>query len=456
MKEINSLPFSNLLGKIFLGLLFIAFLSCSNDSDSIENPEIQEIPNEPDENDEVLELPIIGETGKVLVYEKDKVDQGYILVNDAGDNRVYLMTKDAKIIYEWELQSGIGNDAELFDDGRLLVALQDENAVYDIGGYGGRVQLINADQSIDWDFLYSSEEVLSHHDVEMLPNGNVLILAWQKKDKEQATQAGYDGSPDVDLLLVESLIEVDPNTDDVVWEWHSWDHLIQDFDPSKDNYGDISLNPQLIDINYADDDRGDIMHANAISYDPITDLIYMSVNFYSEVWVIDHSTSTEEASTEKGGNYNKGGNLVYRFGNPEAYKNSLGNRLFFNNHHPNILNSVGGVTNLLIYMNGNDGAEQSTVMELAFSTDFSLEPNKNNEPPLIWEYTHPDLYSPIVSGAVRLPNNNTLITEGRYGFWEVDDQGEILWLFEGNSLFWRGYSYEKNHPGIQMLDLSLD
>ena len=119
--------------------------------------------------------------------------------------------------------------------------------------------------------------------------------------------------------------------------------------PANPNFGVINENPQRIDFNYNEMVDGDLMHANGIDYDSTNDVIYMSDNFYSEVWVIDHSTNTAEATTNAGGNYNKGGNLLYRFGNPEAYKNPLGERLFYSNHFPNLLEgNEPGAGNILI------------------------------------------------------------------------------------------------------------
>ncbi|MRX63254.1 aryl-sulfate sulfotransferase [Maribacter luteus] len=435
--------------------IFLSASSCAKEEqttipkETIEEP-IIELPSLPSVSQPIYE----GPTGNVWVYKNNKIDNGYVLVNDASDNRVYLMTKEAKVVYEWNLPAGIGNDAELMDDGRLLVSLNAENVFYDIGGYAGRIQLINPDRSVAWDYLYSSQESISHHDVEMLPDGNILFLAWQKKTKQEALLAGYDGSPDNEILLPESIIEINPETDQIEWEWHAWDHLIQDIDSTKSNYGSISDNPQKIDINYYDDERGDLMHANGLDYDPNRDLIFLSVNFYSEVWVLDHSTTKTEAALETGGNYNKGGSLIYRFGNPTAYKNNKGNRLFFNNHFPNILkNNEIGAGNILIYMNGNDGSEQSRIYELDMPDEFTLKPDTNNEPSILWEFTDSELYSPLVSGAVRLPNGNTLITEGRYGYWEVTNEGEVVWKFEGNKLFWRGYTYPIDHPGVKLLNL---
>ena len=79
------------------------------------------------------------------------------------------------------------------------------------------------------------------------------------------------------------------------------------------------------------------MHANGIDYDINKDVIHVSVNFYNEIWVIDHSTSTSQAESNSGGNYGKGGDLIYRYGNPSAYKNTEGTTIFNNNHFPNLL-----------------------------------------------------------------------------------------------------------------------
>lgn len=433
--------------------------SCTKDDESknvVEN-------FNPDENDEEEENPIeeeiniTGDTGNLTIYKKSLVDDSYLLVNDASDNRVYLMSKEnGKILHEWNIpEAGIGNDAELLETGQLLASLKDPNAVFDLGGYGGRMQIINPDHSIAWDYTYSSEDYISHHDIEMLPNGNVMLIAWQKKTKEEAEAAGYLNFEDLDdYLLYESLIEINPDNNEIVWEWHAWDHLIQDLDDTKLFYGNVNENPQLIDINYNHKAEGNFMHANGFDYDHENDLVYVSINFYSEVWVIDHSTSTEEASSNSGGNYNKGGDLVYRFGNPSVYKNDIGERLFFNNHFPNILeNNELGKGNVLIYVNNHkDGLEQSTVYELKIPS-LELFPNQDNEPSIVWSYTDSELYSPIVSGAVRLTNGNTLITEGRYGYWEVTEDGELVWEFEGNKLFWRGYAYPLNSSPIQNLGL---
>mgnify|MGYP007000438460 len=45
------------------------------------------------------------------------------------------------------------------------------------------------------------------------------------------------------------IVELHPPEGNIVWEWHLWDHLIQDVDPSLSNFGNISEHPELFDIN---------------------------------------------------------------------------------------------------------------------------------------------------------------------------------------------------------------
>ncbi len=411
--------------KNILFTLFAIFLlgSCSNDPE--KEPIIPEL------------------TDEVLIYEPEKISDNLVLVNDAGNAEVYLLKKDGQKYHEWQLTNRLGNDVVLEENGKLLALLKTDDDKITFGGNGGQIQVINPDNSIDWKFVYSTEEYNLHHDIERLPNGNIIALVWEKKTATEAQERGYQLDKDI---YIESVIEINPSTNQIVWKWSSWNHLIQDKDDTKMNHGSVSNNPQLIDINFNNLDNGDIMHANAIEYDEKNDLIYISVNFYHEVWVIDHSTSTEEAKTNLGGNYNKGGNLLYRFGNPSAFKNP-GNQLFSNNHNCNIIdNNLPGAGNMLIYNNGSNNM-QSIVYELQIPTIFDF----NNQPNIVWSFTDSNLFSAKVSGAYRIENGNTLITEGDFGYWEVTQNKELVWQYNGSGFFWRGYPYKKDGEAIKNL-----
>lgn len=388
--------------------------------------------------------------GMVEKFNPGLIYDGYVLVNDAANNRAYLINKDAQLLHEWPLSNKVGNDALLLPDGRLLALLEADTPLINFGGKGGKIQFIQKDGTIDWNFEYSTEDYITHHDVELLPNGNVIALVWERIPSQEAMEHG--SVLDVDLFT-EAVIEIDPSTDEIVWEWHAWDHIIQDSDNSKENFGSISGNPQLIDLNYNPQEDGDIMHANGIAYDKSNDLIFLSVNFYSEVWVIDHSTSSVLASSNSGGNYNKGGDLIYRFGNPSTYDN-IGERLFYNNHFPNLLEREGSDgQKMLIFVNKMNNTEQSIVYELQMPNTYTLEPNTDNEPTIVWSFTDPELFAPKVSGAVVLPNGNRMITEADFGIWEVTEAGEVVWQFNSTGFFWRAYHYDKDAPGIIALGL---
>lgn len=432
---------------------FTYLLSCSSDNTpELVAPVIADdpIPKDPPDNEE----PVFTPEGIVEIFSADKIDSNYILVNEAAANRVFLIDKEARLLHEWPLTNNIGNDVSLLPNGMLLASLESDSPQIQLGGKGGRLQFIAPDGTVDWDFIYSTSEAETHHDAELLPNGNIIAMVWQRKSVEVGAQAGFMLEDDV---FPESIIEIDPTTNEIVWEWHSWDHLIQDHDVSKDNYGVVADHPERIDINYVPKSgntaeiKGDIMHANGIAYDKVNDVILLSANFYSEVWVIDHSTNTQEAASNSGGAYGKGGDLIYRFGNPMAYGNTAGERMFYNNHFPNILKGEN-LGKLLIFSNGN-GLGQSTVFELELPSAYDLQANTNNELNITWSFTDPDLYSGKVSGAVPLPNGNILITEGDFGFWEVTREKEVVWKFKAPGFFWRGYSYSKSAPEIQALDL---
>ncbi|MDF4203983.1 aryl-sulfate sulfotransferase [Maribacter sp. SA7] len=455
------MKFSSLIN--FLSLLFLSlFLSCSSDDDSIVNeklPEEEVVEEEIQEPETPVEVvyPIQGDTGTILSNNKSLSQEGYVLVNESTDDRVYLMEKDsALIVHEWQLEFGLGNDVELLSDGRLLASLGVETPDFSFGGFGGIIQLINPDSSVDWQFTYANEEHIIHHDVEMLPNGNVLAIVWDLRTIEELNAIGYLGEED--KVYTETIIEVNPNTDEIVWKWESWDHIVQDVDDSKPRFGIINEHPELININYIDilresvEPDGDIMHANGFDYDEENDVIYMTINNFSEIWVIDHSTTIEEAKLSTGGNYGKGGDLLYRFGNPTAYENSLGERMFYNNHFPNLLeNDVPGNGNILVYVNGNGESKQSVVYELEIPSEFDLQPNANNDLNEVWSYTREGLYAPRVSGAVRLDNGNTLITSGTSGILEVTNQKEVVWEFRGTGFYWRSYHYNFDSDATSFL-----
>lgn len=381
---------------------------------------------------------------------------GNILFSPMSSTTTYLINYDGEIMHTWPNSNRPGYSVYPLENGNILRAARTNF------NPGGMVQEITWSGDIIWEFTYDSNEYLSHHDIEPLPNGNVLMIAWDYKTVAETTAAGHNPIlPPGVALTSDHIIEVKPNgstNGDIVWEWHVWDHLIQDYDPSKNNYGIVADHPELIDINFAGGHSfqiSDWTHVNSIDYNENLDQILLSSWFFNEIWVIDHSTTTEEASGHTGGNSGKGGDLLYRWGNPQTYRvGTATDQQLFGQHDPQWIESgCPGAGNILIFNNGLDRPEgkYSSVEEILPP----VTPNGNYmhtpsspygpENPL-WIYTAnipTDFYSSIISGCQRLPNGNTLICNGVNGiFFEVTPEKEIIWeyinpypSFNQNSVF---------------------
>jgi hypothetical protein len=225
--------------------------------------------------------------------------------------------------------------------------------------------------------------------------------------------------------------------------------LVQDYDPSKDNYGVVADHPELIDINYRTSTQTDIMHTNSVDYNEEFDQIMISVHNYNEIWVIDHSTTTEEAAGHSGGNSGKGGDLLYRWGNPHAYDaGSTSDQKLFSQHDATwIKEGYPGEGNILVFNNGANrpGIDYSSVDEIIPPVDengeYYLEQGEAYGPEeQTWIYTaNPptNFYASHISGATRLPDGNTLITNGETGLiFEVTPEKSTVWQYNtGGQLF---------------------
>lgn len=170
----------------------------------------------------------------------------YILVVDQTGQGADIIDHDGDILFSWDFDDAIGNDASLLSDGSMIVCLKANDAAITFGGYGGKFQKINADQTTDWEVSYSTTTQTAHHDVEYLSNGNIIFPVWEELTASDAAEQGFSGSQDI---YPEAIVEMNPLTQEIVWEWHATDHLIQDYDSTKLNYGSVEENRRLIIIN---------------------------------------------------------------------------------------------------------------------------------------------------------------------------------------------------------------
>ncbi|MEJ2133584.1 MAG: hypothetical protein P8Y95_18650 [Gammaproteobacteria bacterium] len=159
-----------------------------------------------------------------------------------------------------------------------------------------------------------------------------------------------------------------------------------------------------------------MLHTNAVHYNADLDQIVLSVPTFGEIWVIDHGTTTEEASGHTGGRWGRGGDLLYRWGNPRAYGrgNEEDQHLFGQHDARWIPSGMPGAGNLMVFSNNAKGPDGpcSRVLEIetprtgaGYRTPKD-EPFEPAEP--VWSYAAPGaFYCPFISGAHRMASGNT-------------------------------------------------
>ena len=121
--------------------------------------------------------------------------------------------------------------------------------------------------------------------MQVLPNGNVLLSAWELRSFEECVAMGRDPeSLSDDQLWSDHIVEIAPDGaggGKVVWKWCFWDHLVQEHDESKPNFGRPSEHPGRLDVNACPGDT-DWIHVNSISYNAELDQILLSSPNFSE------------------------------------------------------------------------------------------------------------------------------------------------------------------------------
>lgn len=415
------------------------------------------------------------------VREPEAFD-GLTLVSPLNSRFAYLIDMDGEVAHRWSLDSAPGGGFYLLEDGSLLrCGRKDENPRFRGGGIGGLVQRYGFEGELLWQYELADGQRTQHHDVEPLPNGNLLVIVWEHVPRAQVLAAGrHPRAIGEDGLWPDAVLEIRPEGTrggEVVWEWRAWDHLVQDLDASRANHGIVADRPGRIDVNADHRDRPpeteaqrrrreqheremralgyvggdeperepeegwkkpDWLHTNAVAYQAEFQLIALSTPHLSEVWVIDHSTTTEEARGSTGGRWGRGGDLLYRWGNPRTYgAGDDSARRLFRQHDPQwIAGETPGELRLIVFNNGpgRPGGERSSVDELVLPFDprtgFSRAQGRPFGPDApAWSYEDPGtFYSSFISGSQRLPNGNTLICQGRDGrVFEVTRGGRIVW-----------------------------
>ena len=369
-----------------------------------------------------------------LITQSEESYDGYTLMPVNSSFQTFLLDNCGELVHDWTSLYRPGLMAYLLPNGDLVRAGRVNNPLFPTGGTGGVIERFSWNGDLEWSCWLSSDSMCQHHDFAMLPNGNVLAILWKAYPEEEWVALGRNPNMTAPVVWATCIQEIEPTGTEggnIVWQWEAIDHVVQDFDETKPNYHDPSSRPRQIDVNFATTPNGmDWLHANSIEYHPELDQILISSRGFSEVWILDHSVPADLTSSDDG-------DLLYRWGNPEAYgRGTASDRTLFKQHDAHWMDNG----QIMTFSNGNDRPEGP------FSTVEIFTPNVDQLgnypldgaapwPPASsdWRYPSefdPEFYAPNTSGAQMLPNGNLLITEGNQGdIREVNGSEEIVWRY---------------------------
>ena len=328
--------------------------------------------------------------------------RGYTLFSPNGGSDAYLIDMEGNVVHRWSHPGGIAY-GYLLANGNLL--FRDQGT--DPPG-ADHIRELDWEGRLVWEYHNPS---LRRHN--RLPNGNNLILLQRDRISAELTgrvRGGFTTASEPEQMLGDQVVEVTPDGAEVS-VWRSADHLDPETDvicplERRDAWGSAN------DLTSSSDGR----------------TFLISFRVLDTVALVDRST----------------GEITWKWG--------PGN--ISHQHHPTYLDNG----NVLLLDNGahRRGLSYSRVVEVDPATS-----------EIVWQYQG----SPMVSffthftgGAQRLPNGNTLITEGQTGrLFEVTPVGEIVWEYVSpfvvpsqfgmaNGVF-RAHRYGPDHPALQGRDL---
>lgn len=385
-----------------------------------------------------------------ILNDKDASYSGFTLIYPLMQSDVYLINNCGQVVHSWPDSSGFvpGNTVYLLENGDLLKTKKPVGIVpesFSNGGSGGIVELRSWENELKWSKTILDGTFRAHHDIELLPNGNVLIICWQRRTRSEFLSAGGDTTifnrseiwPDI-------IREYNPSLDSFVWVWDAWDHLVQDYDETKENFGDVTTSVGRIDLNYdlgGYGGRADWLHSNAIDYNADLDQILLSVAHFDEVWIIDHSTTTSEACGSTGGNSGHGGDLLYRWGNSRAYtKDDEDMATLRFQHDAQWVESTisGGVAKGQISLFNNRVSSTSSaicVLDPAVGSDGNYNLASGVHLPSEFAFCisssdELEFQSSSMSSVQPLPNGNFLVCAAQRGkLLEINQADEVVWEY---------------------------
>ncbi len=397
--------------------------------------------------------PTVYPTG-TTIYEPEKCWNGYTIFQP-GDSGATLIDMNGNVANQWRDLKGLPGPNKILPGGYVMGATGQRDRKY---GFQDNVDLVQVDWdgNIVWKF-YKYELVKDphrkatwmarqHHDYQregnpvgyyvpgmepLVDRGNTLIVCHRNLKNPAISDK---------LLLGDTIIEVNWNGE-ITWEWVCSDHF-EEMGFSEEAKNVLARNPGIVE---AREGMGDWMHLNSAS------MLGPNKWFDSEDrrFNADNIIWSGRETNILGVTDKKAGKIVWQIG-PDYVATPALRELgqIIGPHHVHMIpRGLPGEGNILVFDNGgragygapNPGSptgrhnalrDHSRVIEF---DPVTLE--------VIWQYPARRqgpggpmggnvFYSSFMSSAQRLPNGNTLITEGSDGrIFEVTTEGKTVWEY---------------------------
>lgn len=369
------------------------------------------------------------------------------LIAPQNSTTVTLLDTNSTVIKTWTGLSGqTAYSSYMMPGGYIWRAVKTTNNNFNGGGLAGRIQKIDWNGTILFDYTISDANQITHHDYCPLKNGNVLLIVYDKKTAAQMTAAGATANS---ARQLEKIVELQPTgttTANIVWQWNLYDHLVQNTNSAGANYqSSLVNNPQLVNVNYKV--ATDWIHMNGIDYNEALDQIIVSSHNMNEVWIIDHSTTTAQAATHTGGNAGKGGDLLYRWGSPTNY-GATGSAVYNVVHDPHWVPANCPKAGYIAAFNNNGVSNSISAIDIFNPPLNGINYNLtlgSAYAPATYAYRHQcSGYSSNMGNSDQLPNGNMLVCLATAGkVYEIDSNGNNLWTYTTSGSIPQAHRYDR-------------
>lgn len=407
-----------------------------------------------------------------LLHSTINASDRYTLFTPENNEIVYLINNCGEKVNEWVFTEKPGATCYFLENGNLLKAGKNT------------LEIRDWDNNLIWIYNTTENNIKQHHDIEPLPNGNILCVVRELYTIEEMVAQGRDPNITAENFKLDKIVELEIVGDDeanIVWEWNFIDHFIQEYDESKLNYGGVIDHPELLDVNFDNDNTTDFTHVNAIDYNSDLDQIIITARNLNEFYIIDHSTTTEEAAGHIGGNHNIGGDFLWRWGNPMVYQRGglEDQKLFLPHDSKWVEQSYTDEGKITAFNNHGDGTGDlsSVIMITPAIVDGTYLKEDNKFLPMDFEWSWDGIilgdtvYEKRKSGVHGLPNGNFIVAETSLGrVFEITKSGDNLWTYKnpsgyviynqfedftlGDNSFFRAEKYPEDFVGFIGKDLS--